>query len=50
MALGDTFGWGDIGAYLVGIASGGAIEWMAGRVCRGRSAESIAAPNRGKPL
>jgi hypothetical protein len=27
VALGDTFAWGDIAAYLVGIVSGGVIEW-----------------------
>src|SRR4051812_39012091 len=29
LALGDTFAWPDIVAYLVGIAVGGAIEWAA---------------------
>ena len=28
LVLGETFAWGDIAAYLVGIAVGGAIEWM----------------------
>jgi hypothetical protein len=31
MMLGNTFGWGDIAAYLVGIAAGGLAEWAAGR-------------------
>lgn len=33
MMLGNTFGWGDIAAYLVGIAAGGLAEW-AGEVLR----------------
>lgn len=31
MALGDTFGWGDLAAYLVGIVVGGVAEWAACR-------------------
>ncbi len=31
LALGDTFAWGDIAAYLVGIALGAALEWAARR-------------------
>ena len=34
LALGDTFAWGDIAAYLVGIVSGGVMEWAA---CRARN-------------
>ena len=33
LALGDTFAWGDIAAYLVRIGSGGVAEWA---VCRAR--------------
>lgn len=40
MTLGDTFGWGDIAAYLVGIASGGAAEWAVCRARRGRTGGS----------
>ncbi len=29
LALGDTFAWGDIAAYLVGIFAASAIEWFA---------------------
>ena len=32
LALGDTFAWGDIAAYLVGIAFGASAEWLAGVV------------------
>jgi hypothetical protein len=32
LVLGDTFAWGDIAAYLVGIAVGAAAEWAAGRL------------------
>lgn len=31
MALGDTFGWGDLAAYLVGIGFGVVGEWASGR-------------------
>jgi hypothetical protein len=31
LALGDTFDWGDLPAYLLGIAVGAAAEWGAGR-------------------
>ncbi len=37
MALGDTFGWGDLVAYLVGIAFGAAAEWAIGHCLRGQS-------------
>ena len=47
LALGDTFAWGDIAAYLVGVASGAAAEWAVGRA-RGRSrAESAPLPVTG---
>jgi hypothetical protein len=29
MALGDTFGWGDLAAYLAGITVGAVVEWAA---------------------
>src|SRR5262245_22673855 len=29
LVLGDTFGWGDLAAYTVGVASGAAAEWAA---------------------
>jgi uncharacterized protein (DUF1810 family) len=32
LVLGDTFAWGDIGAYLVGITVGAVAEWGSGRV------------------
>ncbi|MCE9545238.1 MAG: DUF2809 domain-containing protein [Planctomycetia bacterium] len=32
LTLGDTFGWGDIGAYLAGIAAGMVIEFTAQRM------------------
>lgn len=48
VALGDTFGWGDLAAYLAGIAAGIAAELT---LCRARSdareAESGASPDRG---
>lgn len=34
MALGDTFAWGDLAAYLAGIAFCGVIEWVACRATR----------------
>ncbi len=37
MALGNTFGWGDLAAYLVGILVGGLAEWTA---CRARSSKA----------
>jgi hypothetical protein len=42
MALGDTFGWGDIAAYLVGISAGGLVEWVVRRVRHGGPAEPSA--------
>jgi hypothetical protein len=47
MALGDTFGWGDIAAYLVGIGAGAAGEWAACRAPRGRPAGPSAGADRG---
>jgi hypothetical protein len=32
LVLGDTFAWGDIAAYLVGIAVGAALEWAGQRI------------------
>jgi hypothetical protein len=32
LALGDTFAWADIAAYLVGIGFGAAAEWVASRI------------------
>jgi hypothetical protein len=32
LALGDTFAWADIAAYLVGIGVGAAAEWCASRI------------------
>src|SRR5262249_396268 len=29
LVLGDTFGWGDLAAYMVGVACGAAAEWAA---------------------
>jgi hypothetical protein len=41
LALGDTFAWGDIAAYLVGIGFGAAAEWVASRInCHGRGRRS----------
>jgi hypothetical protein len=32
LVLGDTFGWGDLAAYTVGVASGAAAEWAAAEI------------------
>jgi hypothetical protein len=32
LVLGDTFAWGDIAAYLVGVGIGAAAEWVASRI------------------
>lgn len=48
VALGDTFGWGDLAAYLVGIAFGVVGEWASGRAhraARERRAKPTAAPD-----
>jgi hypothetical protein len=37
LALGDTFAWSDIAAYLVGIAFGATLEWAAYRARRSGS-------------
>jgi hypothetical protein len=53
LVLGDTFAWGDIAAYLVGIVLGGVIEWAVSRAHRGDGSEPTTAADgdraRGSP-
>jgi hypothetical protein len=39
LTLGDTFAWGDIAAYMVGIASGAVVEWAVCQVRGSKQAE-----------
>ena len=47
MTLGNTFGWGDLAAYIVGIAAGAMAEWATCRIRKIKPAASRNAANGG---